>query len=223
MEFVVIRTGGRQFRLSPGDSFVLGSQAEINPEVLLWRQESGEVLVGQPIVPQVGVTLELTETRRGEKISVRRFKSKSRYRRKKGHRQPEAVYKLIKIGTQTEVLRPKVEDKIEGKDKLGAEEAIKGSGENKEKSEVVENELRVAKTTSETAPEPTEKPTTKPKTSAGNGLAELKLSTRAQNALTKAEITTTNQLKKLTEKDLEDIRGIGAKTRQEIINVQKKL
>lgn len=89
--YAVIKSGGKQYRVSPGDEVVLeklpqleGEKVEFE-EVLLVNR-NGEIMVGKKLggVKVVGTVLEQFK---GEKIEVFKYKPKKRYRRKHGHRQ----------------------------------------------------------------------------------------------------------------------------------------
>ena len=92
MTYAIIETGGKQYRVSPGDKIDVerlyvdaGERVEID-KVLLLRRE-GEVRVGNPFVEGAKVVARVLEHGKGEKIIVFKFKAKVRYRRKRGHRQ----------------------------------------------------------------------------------------------------------------------------------------
>lgn len=103
--FAVIATGGKQYIVREGDSlnvekldgdFKEGAKIEF-PEVLLF-DDGKATKVGEPTVSGVKVTAEFVETAREKKISVIRFRSKSRYFKNRGHRQPYTRVKITKIG-----------------------------------------------------------------------------------------------------------------------------
>lgn len=92
MNYAIIETGGKQYRVQPGDSINVekleadaGSTVELG-RVLLVAQDSG-VQVGQPTVDGAKVVAEVLEQARGDKITVFKYKSKIRYSVKQGHRQ----------------------------------------------------------------------------------------------------------------------------------------
>jgi len=95
-KFAVIRLGGRQFKVSEGFTFELEKQSSLTNEVLL-VSDGDDVKIGTPVLKNYEVTLSLIEEKRDKKIRVVRFKSKSRYRKVKGHRQPVSVVKVEKI------------------------------------------------------------------------------------------------------------------------------
>ena len=90
--YAVVRTGGKQIRVAPGDSVwverlagEVGSTVEL-PEVLLVSGE-GEARVGTPTVEGAKVVGTITDQGRGEKITLFKMKRRKGYRRKQGHRQ----------------------------------------------------------------------------------------------------------------------------------------
>ena len=92
MVYAVVRTGGKQYRVAPGDLIDVeklptytGATVEL-PEVLLVSHD-GEVTVGSPLVPDAKVVGEVEDQGRGKKLVVFKFKAKTRYRKKTGHRQ----------------------------------------------------------------------------------------------------------------------------------------
>jgi large subunit ribosomal protein L21 len=103
MKYAVIQLGGKQIKVSEGDTFEIERQDKINIDVLMFSDENG-VLIGAPILEDVKVKASIVEDVMGDKVIVARFKSKSRYRKKKGHRQPLSVIKIEEItqGTKKE-------------------------------------------------------------------------------------------------------------------------
>jgi len=91
--YAVIRTGGKQYRVRPGQTIEVeklaappGSTIELG-EVLLVA-DGNRVLVGKPTVAGAKVVAKVLETGLGEKVVVFKYKPKVRYRRRLGHRQP---------------------------------------------------------------------------------------------------------------------------------------
>ncbi len=90
--YAVIQTGGKQYRVQPGDVIdvekleqEVGARVDF-PEVLLVDAD-GAVSVGTPTVDGARVTAEVADQFRGPKIIVYKYKAKTHYRRKNGHRQ----------------------------------------------------------------------------------------------------------------------------------------
>jgi large subunit ribosomal protein L21 len=92
MPFAVVQTGGKQHRVEPGQVLDIekiladeGSTIELN-EVLLVSDDSG-VRHGSPLVDGARVVARVVKQTRGPKIIVFKYKPKTRYRKKTGHRQ----------------------------------------------------------------------------------------------------------------------------------------
>ncbi len=100
--YAVVRSGGKQIRVAPGDSVwveslrgEIGATVEL-PEVLLISGE-GESRVGTPVVDGAKVVGTITEHGRGEKITIFKMKRRKGYRRKAGHRQSYTEIRVEKI------------------------------------------------------------------------------------------------------------------------------
>jgi large subunit ribosomal protein L21 len=90
--YAVVETGGRQYRVQPGDTLDVellgaldGATVELDRVLLVGGE--GDTAVGQPLVSGARVIAEVVGEVRGPKIVVFKYKSKVRYRRKTGHRQ----------------------------------------------------------------------------------------------------------------------------------------
>lgn len=91
-EYAVIQTGGKQYRVATGDTIRVESiPGDIGDTVELTDvrmvSSDGDVTLGTPTVEGARVVTEISESGKGKKIVVFKYKSKVRYRRKKGHRQ----------------------------------------------------------------------------------------------------------------------------------------
>jgi large subunit ribosomal protein L21 len=91
--YAVIETGGKQYRVQPGDTLLVerleapvGGQVELD-RVLMVAPDSGPPLVGRPLVAGARVRARVVAQEKGRKVIVFKFKAKTRYRRKQGHRQ----------------------------------------------------------------------------------------------------------------------------------------
>ena len=100
--YAVIKTGGKQYRVSEGDKLVVerlnadvGAMISLD-EVLLLGGEDG-VTAGAPTVDGASVTAELLELRKGKKIKVFKKRRRQNYRRTRGHRQYEALIRIAEI------------------------------------------------------------------------------------------------------------------------------
>jgi len=98
----VIKTGGKQYLVSPGDKIKVEKLEategkEINfPEVLM-LEKSKKLDIGAPFVKGAKVTAKVLTHGKGDKLIVFKYKSKKRYKRKIGHRQPFTQVEIIGI------------------------------------------------------------------------------------------------------------------------------
>jgi large subunit ribosomal protein L21 len=109
--YAVIKTGGKQYRVKPGDLLVVekldgDAGAEISFDQVLAVGEGADVVLGAPLVAGASVVATLVETRKGEKIKIFKKRRRQGYRRTRGHRQPESVLRVMSIagekGSKTE-------------------------------------------------------------------------------------------------------------------------
>lgn len=97
--YAVIRTGGKQYRVQPGDLLVVEKLegepgAEVRFDQVLMVGDEGGAEIGAPIVAGAAVTATLIETRKGEKVKIFKKIRRQGYRRTRGHRQPETVLRV---------------------------------------------------------------------------------------------------------------------------------
>ncbi len=101
--FAVIKTGGKQYLVSEGKILKIEKLAKevgdtITFEAMLIADKDGEnVKVGKPIVSGASVEASIVENDRDKKISIIKYKPKSKYRRNVGHRQYYTKIKIEKI------------------------------------------------------------------------------------------------------------------------------
>jgi large subunit ribosomal protein L21 len=116
MKYAVIKTGGKQYKVSEGDVLEverLPLEAEKTltfPDVLLYTAD-GVVKFGQPVVEGVTVEGKILANIRGEKIRVSKYKAKVRYRRVHGHRQELSQVRIESIFEGAKPKAAKVEKK----------------------------------------------------------------------------------------------------------------
>ncbi len=104
MKFAVIKTGGKQYKVSEGDVVSIEKlQGELKAgdtisfdEVTL-TDDGKTSKVGTPFVSGAKVEGELVEEGKGKKIRIQKFKSKSNYSKVTGHRQPFMKVKITKV------------------------------------------------------------------------------------------------------------------------------
>ncbi|MDH3211515.1 MAG: 50S ribosomal protein L21 [Myxococcales bacterium] len=100
--FAVVRTGGKQLRVAPGESVrveklagEIGETVEFG-EVLLVGGD-GEARIGTPLVKGATVVGTITDQARGPKLTIFKMKRRTGYRRKAGHRQPYTEVRVDRI------------------------------------------------------------------------------------------------------------------------------
>lgn len=101
-KFAVIKIGGAQEMVREGDLLEVprmegkeGSKLKVKDVLLV--ASSGELTIGTPFVAGAEITCEILEQAKGEKVEIRKFRAKSRYRRATGHRQPITKIQVEKI------------------------------------------------------------------------------------------------------------------------------
>lgn len=97
--YAIVETGGKQYRVSPGQTVAVdrlpaaeGETVELSRVLLV--AEGDSAIIGTPTVDGAKVTATCLGERKGDKIIVFKYKAKTRYRRKKGHRQ---LYTMLRI------------------------------------------------------------------------------------------------------------------------------
>jgi len=98
--FAVIQSGGKQYSVAEGDVVRLESLSAspgdtVALEVMMLAGD--EVKVGAPLVEGASVKAEVLEHGRGKKLYIYKFKAKSNYRRKTGHRQGYTEVRITEI------------------------------------------------------------------------------------------------------------------------------
>ncbi len=90
--YAVIRTGGKQYTVREGETLDVellptpaGESIELSEVLMLG--EGADITVGTPVVAGAKVVAEVVEHGKGDKIIVFKYKAKTRYRKKIGHRQ----------------------------------------------------------------------------------------------------------------------------------------
>jgi len=101
MEFAVIQTGGKQYKVKVGDEIkiekILGDHKEGDKIVfdkVLLVDNGSDTTIGTPYIEKAQVTGTITKVGRLAKVNVIKYKQKSKYFKKNGHKQP---YFQVKI------------------------------------------------------------------------------------------------------------------------------
>jgi large subunit ribosomal protein L21 len=100
--FAIVKTGGKQYRVGPGDQIVVERIAgEVGAEIALSQVlalSDGETsAIGSPTVADASVRARIVQQPRGTKVLVFKKKRRKNYRRKRGHRQELTVLKIEAI------------------------------------------------------------------------------------------------------------------------------
>jgi large subunit ribosomal protein L21 len=100
--YAVIKTGGKQYRVQPGDLLVVEKLdgepgAKVAFGEVLMLGDGDAVTVGAPTIEGASVAATLIETRKGEKVKIFKKIRRQGYRRTRGHRQPESVLRVTAI------------------------------------------------------------------------------------------------------------------------------
>ena len=90
--FAIVETGGKQYRVHEGDTIRVesldGDEGDtVSLDLVKLVSLNGETSVGTPNVEGAKVQAEVGNKGKGKKIVVFKYKAKTRYRRKNGHRQ----------------------------------------------------------------------------------------------------------------------------------------
>ncbi|HUH07039.1 MAG TPA: 50S ribosomal protein L21 [Egibacteraceae bacterium] len=89
--YAVIATGGKQYRVKVGDTLDVERLASGDGTValrpIMLVGDDGKVQVSKKALESASVTASIVEDRKGPKLTVFKYKNKTGYRRKNGHRQ----------------------------------------------------------------------------------------------------------------------------------------
>ena len=103
--YAIIRTGGKQLKISPGDTIRVeklrgqaGETVEMK-DVLLYA-EGENILTGNPLLPNVKVLGEILAQHRAKKVTIFKKKRRKGYSKKTGHRQSFTSLKIKEINVQ---------------------------------------------------------------------------------------------------------------------------
>jgi large subunit ribosomal protein L21 len=100
--FAVIKSGGRQYKVSVGQQLEVNrlpieDGAQVRFEEVLLISDADTSMVGTPFVEHAAVLATAVRQDRGEKLIVFRYKSKKRFRHRRGHRQELTVLSIDDI------------------------------------------------------------------------------------------------------------------------------
>lgn len=100
--YAIIQTGGKQYKASVGDVLVIEKlEGEVDSTVtfdkVLSICDDGDCKFGKPFIDGAKVTAKIVEHGKAKKILVFKYKAKSNYRKRQGHRQPFTKVQIEKI------------------------------------------------------------------------------------------------------------------------------
>jgi large subunit ribosomal protein L21 len=104
MNLAVIKTGGKQYLVETGSKITIeilkdkeytAGDTVVFSDVLM--TDSGTLSLGTPTIPKASVEGKVISVGRAKKVDVVRFKAKSNYHKRRGHRQPEMKVEITKV------------------------------------------------------------------------------------------------------------------------------
>ena len=100
--YAIIKTGGKQYRVAEGDVITVEKLAANEGDAVTFDEvltvvKDDEVVVGKPVVEGAKVTAKVEAQGKDKKILVFKYKARSNYRRRQGHRQPFTKVVIEKI------------------------------------------------------------------------------------------------------------------------------
>jgi large subunit ribosomal protein L21 len=102
--FAVIKTGGKQYKVSEGDTITIEKMKgefkagdKVTFDQVLLTGSGDEFNFGAPTISGSAVEGEIASIGRNQKVIVIKYKQKSRYFKKNGHRQPHFKVKITKV------------------------------------------------------------------------------------------------------------------------------
>lgn len=152
--YAVIKTGGKQYRVSEGDTLEVehlslkGDEATFTP--VLVKTDEGETLIGTKALKDYEVAVKVIGDSKGDKISVLKYRPKSGYAVRSGHRQLYSTIEVVAIGPKGAPRKPKAKAEPE------PVEAAAGGSEEKAPAKKAKAPRKTAAKKSETSKEAAE-------------------------------------------------------------------
>ncbi len=99
--YAIIATGGKQYKVSEGDEIRVEKLGVAEGETVVFDQvlvvSGDEVKIGNPTVAGASVSARVVKEGKGKKVIVYKYKRKTGYHKKNGHRQQYTQVKIEKI------------------------------------------------------------------------------------------------------------------------------
>lgn len=107
MNYAIVRLGGKQFKVSEGDTIrVERQESPVKVEVLAYA-EGETITLGTPVLTDVTVVADVVDEETIKTV-VARYKAKARYRKVNGHKQPYSIIKISKVSKKGETKKEEV-------------------------------------------------------------------------------------------------------------------
>jgi large subunit ribosomal protein L21 len=124
--YAIIETGGKQYKVASGDTISVnyldaGHGKEVELTRVLLIADGKDMLVGNPSIENAKVTATCLKEGKGDKVLVFKYKNKTRYHRKNGHRQQLTTLQI------RDIVKP---GGIVGEAKPARKQKAKAGGEN---------------------------------------------------------------------------------------------
>jgi large subunit ribosomal protein L21 len=116
--YAVIKTGGKQYRVTPGDVLKVETLdaavgASVNFEEVLMISDDGKLTVGSPMIASAKVAATVITHGRAKKVEIIKFKRRKHHQKRTGHRQNFTQVQIQNIngkGSPENVMAPKTEE-----------------------------------------------------------------------------------------------------------------
>ena len=104
--YAVIKTGGKQYRVSPGDKLRVESLAvaegeSVDFDQILMVSDGNNVSIGNPLLSDAVVTGKVVNHGRGDKVRIVKFRRRKHHRKQMGHRQNYTELEIVSINGVT--------------------------------------------------------------------------------------------------------------------------
>jgi|Deesub1362B_J571_1020462.scaffolds.fasta_scaffold04735_6 large subunit ribosomal protein L21 len=120
--FAIIETGGKQYRVQEGDKIII-EKLDLKPgekvifEKVLLIENNGQILFGNPYLPNAKVEGTILAQIKGEKVIIFKKKRKKGYKKKRGHRQKLTEVQIEKIISDYQEIKQAKKIEVEAKSK----------------------------------------------------------------------------------------------------------
>ena len=128
--YAIIRTGGKQTKVSEGDVIdveLLHAEGKVEFTPIVVVDAKGKVFSGREKMKTAKVTANVVGTSAGEKIDIFKYKNKTGYRRRAGHRQKYTTIEVTKIKPPTTPKPPAAKAEAATDEKAAAKTETKES------------------------------------------------------------------------------------------------